>query len=247
MSRKTLLNITSKKKRDDMLSYNGTATAPTLQPSNVLGAYLYSPSMRTKELPGIPEDPNSNARRSSEYTFARGYAERIQLTVSNGNPWQWRRIMVFNKDLDFYPDFTRWSRETTTQGFMRLLTNSSGTATYNQTAALLFEGAFGLDWNDPMIAPIDTKRVKVYSDRLMTINPGSTDGKSMLIKRWYPINKSIVYDDQQQGKSETPALNSTVGRPGAGDFLIIDLFASSGAGTSQIQVQMQGTYYWHER
>jgi len=119
----------------------------------------------------------------------------------------------------------------------------------NVITSLIFRGSVNIDWFSPFNAKVDTSRVSIHSDRTVIINPGNATGSHKLKKMWYPINKNIVYGDDEQGPSINTTPFSTQGRQGLGDVFIFDLYQStvSEGGAAAMGVNHEGTYYWHEK
>ena len=110
MSTRVLLNKTSQKKRDNMLSYtNTTAADPFSTTYSATGAVMRFPVGQTN--PGSeffyiwnatarPAETSEGQRgskldtslRTSESIYAKGLRERITLETNNAAPWEWRRI-----------------------------------------------------------------------------------------------------------------------------------------------------------
>jgi len=182
----------------------------------------------------------------------RGLKETIEIQTSSGVPWQWRRICFTAKALNQTLNFNGYVENS--NGFGRYIYNvNSGTSTdgpvSSALASLLFKGVANIDFIDYRNAPVDNSRVTIMSDTTTIISSGNTVGKMKLYKRWYPMNKNLVYDDDEYGGSKIPRMYSVPAKPGMGDYWIADFF-SSGIGSSssdQLSFSPEATLYWHEK
>ena len=140
MSTRVLLNKTSQKKRDNMLSYtNTTAADPFSTTYSATGAVMRFPVGQTN--PGSeffyiwnatarPAETSEGQRgskldtslRTSESIYAKGLRERITLETNNAAPWEWRRICFTSKDSfgQVDPDTATFFRQTS-NGMVRML------------------------------------------------------------------------------------------------------------------------------
>lgn len=122
---------------------------------------------------------------------------------------------------------------------------------YIRVRDMLFDGQEGVDWSDQFLAKVDTSRVTLHSDRVITINPGNESGKAMTHKYWYPTRKNIVYDDDESGASKGVSYLSVGSKLGMGNLLVYDLVGlvvpPAGPTPASMSFVPQGTYYWHER
>ena len=91
---------------------------------------------------------------------------------------------------------------------------------------LMFKGSAGVDWDTtrPIDARLDTQRIRVVSDRKVNFNPNSEQGRYSLFKRWHPIRRKIIYDQQENGDDMTPNYWSTVSPTSSGNLYIVDFF-----------------------
>ena len=76
--------------------------------------------------------------------------------------------------------------------------NNNGTTQAGQWVDL-FEGAGNVDWADVNSAKVDTRRIDLHYDKTITINSGNSSGVFRTYRRWHPMNKNLVYDDDQDG------------------------------------------------
>lgn len=189
--------------------------------------------------------------RTSSTCYIRGLKEIINIQTSSSVPWQWRRIVFTMKGLvqlfstsgqNFY------YYNLTSNGYRRTVNELTGTPLVT-FANFLFKGAQTVDWDDPMIAAIDTRRVTLKYDRLRTIQSGNATGVIKQFKMWHPCNKNIVYDDDENGGFENTTGTSVVSKAGMGDLIVVDLFKPLGgsSATDTLSFRPNATLYWHEK
>lgn len=263
MSRKSILNLTSIKKKDTMLSYtNVTAAAPfggtvfgigaaTLTGATSAYEFLHIPTARDMFVNNTSTiGPTAmNSLRTSSTCFIRGVAEKIHIQSSTSQPWVWRRIVFYNKGPGFInaaPAGAIPYTELVPQGFVRTVTN------WNQTSSLrdqLFRGKQGVDWTDIFMAPIDTSNFTPAYDKTFTITSCNDAGFNKVYSRWHPVNKNLVYDDDENGIGEDTARISTPGKPGVGDMYIYDILRAEAAATTSdvLLFEPNAVVYWHEK
>jgi len=259
MTQKRVLNTTSRKKRDTMLAYaqtNGSAGGGASGPAQFSGAtgyqvFLWHATGRdnTYNTSGNPGSVFNDAVRTSSTCFMRGLKETVEIQTSTGIPWQWRRICFTVKGFNF----TGSSIETS-YGWQRMLYNinsgsSTDTATYNSVLGVLFKGQSGIDWNTPQITQVDTSRVTLKYDRTFMVSSGNSSGVLRKYNIWMPMNKNLVYDDDEQGEQKATRIFSVDSRAGMGDYYVIDFFFPGiGASSSDaISFNPAATLYWHEK
>lgn len=268
MTNKRILNVTSRKKRDTMLSW----TKKSDSTSNVIGPYimdslpgngggtnvfLWMPTFRDieKGLSGAPATISDTATRTATTCYMRGLKENIEIQTSSGMAWQWRRICFTSKD----PSSVYGSQISvaldTSNGYARYV-RQLASADVNDSAALeilrgiVFRGVLGRDWSSYITAPADNTRVTVKYDRTMTFQSGNQTGVVRKIKMWHPMNSNLVYDDDENGGSSS-YLNgfSTGGKAGMGNYFVMDIFMPGIGATStdKLSFDPQATLYWHEK
>ena len=204
----------------------------------------------------------NQAERTASTIFMRGYSEKIRIQTSSGLPWFWRRICfrakngvftTFNSvDTPSQTNGGKLSFVDTSNGMERLYFNLTINAS-NQTIAdihtVIFRGEVNKDWVDPQTAVIDTTRIDLVSDRRTTIRSGNQSGTVKDTSSWFPVNKNIVYNDDESGETEDSRYLSVQNKQGAGDMFIYDLFTPGTGGTSSdlLQLTSTSTVYWHEK
>lgn len=270
MSKRSILNVTSEKKRDKMLCYtNTTALSPqggttyTQSPAILAGGnsdpYLFawcSTARDNTTSTGSGAHAGTKfdkATRTASECYMVGLSEKIEIQNADGVPWQWRRICFTAKEgtdlaglLAVGSGFSSYTE--TTAGYVRtvnsvLLTDRTG------IYGLIFAGAQSSDWSDPMVAALDRRRLNVKYDKTITIASGNEDGVIRKYTKWHPMRKTLVYDDDESNGSELPIAYSVRNKQGMGDFWVFDFFKPRmGSTTSnQLSFRPETTLYWHER
>lgn len=264
MSTRSLLNKTSRKKRDTMLvRSNTTPTTPAGGTTyanvpavlNAGGTYIF-PWIATWRDNGGAGTIYDDAVRSATTCYMKGLKEKIAVSSNDGTQWLWRRFCFTFKGPIFYaqtqPGYS-FATETS-NGFQRLVNDINNAGATGQTLRgifldYVFRGGNGIDWNNVFTAPLNRDRVTVKYDKTTTISSGNAAGKSVIFNRWHPMNKNLVYDDDEQGNQTLPAAASTEGRKGMGDYYVVDMFVSGPAASSGSQMTFapEATLYWHEK
>lgn len=273
MTRKRLLNTTSRKKRNTMLQWvntnvtNGNTVTIGPGPLVVSGnsaVCIFSPTaMDLSDQNGVIGSIAQQAVRTSTTAYMKGYSEHIRIQTSSGIPWFWRRITFCSKRPQIFNSFQasdtpvqtnsgNLSYVDTTNGLERLYFNLVVNTSDNTLAAIyniLFRGVRGKDWNDVLTAAVDTSRVDLKSDWCTTIKSGNASGTVRDYKKYYPMNKNVVYDDDETGDSEISSYTSVQDKKGMGDYYILDFFytGTGGATSDLLQLTSTSTMYWHEK
>lgn len=265
MSRKSLLNITSEKKRDKMLNItNSTASAQSgsgtyiNQPAVVIGGsgdpalFIWCATARDNTRNTLDTTPGTKfdvSTRTASSCYMVGLKEAIEIQVGDGLPWQWRRICVTLKGKDsfgasltngtsgFYPALE------TSNGYTRLLNQVTGVGTgtgatgdRSRVYALLFQGQYNQDWLDPITAKVDNERLSVKYDKVTSISSGNEDGVIRKYNRWHAMRHNLEYDDDERGGGMTAAGYSVTSKKGMGDYWIIDIFRPRVGSTTSNQL-----------
>lgn len=135
------------------------------------------------------------------------------------------------------------------QRFMMNMQVNNMNNTIGRMEAIIFKGQQGKDWSDPLIAPLDTRQIDVKFDKTWTIRSGNEKGTVAERKLWHPMNKNLVYADDEDGKGELTDYFSVTDKQGMGDYYIYDMFIP-GAGSSSgdyINITPSSTLFWHEK
>lgn len=272
MTKRAILNTTSRKKRNGMLTYSNTATTGSGQGisrgsmyvAGSIGAWVVwnataqSLNVQGSTTPGVIADV---ATRTSTSCYMRGLSEHIRIQTSSGIPWFHRRI-VFCYKAKASPFNTSGGGDTPTllyqpyldgtNGIERLMLNQYVNAMPNTIAAqqeILFKGAQNVDWDDPITAPVDNTRVDLMYDRTFVYRSGNTAGTLREAKVWHSMNKTLVYDDDETGAVEVPQYQAVADKRGMGNCYVLDVIqAGAGASASDLlSMNSSSTLYWHER
>lgn len=191
----------------------------------------------------------NDSERTASSCYMRGLKERIRITTTDGMPWIWRRVCftyrgntISSLASSTNPTFA----ETAPGGFRRLITNWSG---INPLQELMFKGRFNTDWVDPLTAPLDNTRIKVMYDKTINIAAGNEEGCVRVFNRWHAMNKTLLYDDEENGDGKLGSFYSVNNRQGMGDYYVVDfIYSRLGATTSsQMAFSPEATLYWHEK
>nr|QJB18685.1 MAG: capsid protein [Genomoviridae sp.] len=253
MTSRRVLNLSSTKKQDNMIPYNTTSTGgngavgPYGLPYTQVGQFIWCATARDRIGSG---DPNASSLRTSDVCYMRGLKEKILISTNTGLSWRWRRICFTVKNI-VPPVGTPDSLEVSPNGWVRLIANQWATTYGIGMQGLVFRGASGLDWNDVFTAKTDNTRVSIMYDRTRIIKSGNGNGTMISPKLWHPMNKNLVYDNDESGDNETTSTKSTGGKPGMGDYYVMDFIAAGPGGTSAtsdgITFSPEATLYWHEK
>lgn len=264
MTRKRILNVSSRKKHDTMRNYTNLTNVQkggevyvaeqTILDGNQLYALLWCPTSRTLETgsAGNNATVDDKATRTATEVYMRGLKEKIQIQTSSGAPWQWRRVcftLKGNALIDSQKTYAYLAR-LTGNGYMRV-TNSFGfrDETSDQLYQLLFQGQRNIDWHNFFSAKLDTNRVTVKYDKTIIIQSGNASGVMRSYNRWHPMNKTLVYDDDERGGVLDGVAFSVDSKRGMGDYYVCDFIgAGTGSTTSDhLSFDPTATLYWHER
>lgn len=274
MTKKRILNITAQKKRDTMMcwtnSTSATQTGSSTFSSNaaiVIGgtadtnvsAFVWCATQRDNSInsSGQLGTKFAQATRTSSSPYMVGLSEKLEIQCNTGMPWQWRRICFTMKGNPLVPNSNTTgaffaNAVETTNGYMRVMNQVNGNPALNPMYGLLvplFKGQVNSDWVDPMTAPTDNSRLTIKYDKTITLSSGNEDGFIRTYKRWHPMRKTLVYDDDESGGGETAASLSVEGKAGMGDYYVVDFFRArqGSAATDQLSIRPEATLYWHEK
>jgi hypothetical protein len=256
-------DLAARKCEDNLIAtpIDNTGAAQTPGSTNMTAAnqymYIFSPTARTA---GYVTDAGdrvltaSSSERRKTKCFVRGYKETMEMQTTDASVWVWRRIVFstiglaeqFSPELLYFRDDVRGYARTT-------FDLNSGTVEADQYQGMvygrLFDGLEGVDWSSPFTAKTNPQEVRVYSDRTTTLqSPNSDRGTYRNYKNWYPINRSIIYNDDEAGDAAKASNTVAKGTPygNMGDLFVVDFFRSVGPDTAGLQIVPHGKYYWHE-
>jgi len=273
MSKRRLIDATSTKKKDTMIvaSLGGINPDPkaittsgripqfaynTVDSSNV-HMIVFNPTHRFL----VPNNAAYKAYRTSSAPYIRGYLERVELNPTDGATWWWRRVVFAVKSslaVDATTDANLGAQATAGATSYRQVRDLSGESTgnYHDTnvaiQTLMFEGVQGVDWLDPLSAKLDRTRVTIIKDKTRTLSSGNDIGRPRIIRDYTPINKTLVYDDEENGLSMNPAPFSVESKAGIGNIYVVDFLncprpANTGSPGTGITFNPAATLYWHEK
>lgn len=272
LTRRRILNVATTKKQDVRLCFTSLTGlgAPVATPVAADGAIMtgsstnpymmiYSPTMQDKT-PGTTGNELPNYR-DSQTCYMRGYKESIRFNVNNGQTWLWRRVCFTYKGTFLtgtagLPANESVAWEVAPNGWTRPVNNTYATGTSGIAGRVLgemFKGRENIDWRDLFTATLDPDRVNVKYDKFRTLRNtgGNADFRTHAFKIWHPMNANLIYDDDEEGQTNTSGIVSTTGNRSMGDYYIIDMFQCARNGTSATTDQLlftpTGTLYWHEK
>jgi hypothetical protein len=252
-----------------MLAWKGDLDAPsptfeqgfTVVPASNGGeAYCWIATARTIETDTGSGQANVNddATRTATHCYIRGLKERIEISSSSDDAWRWRRIVFSFKGDDLINDTVipglqvqPWLE--TSAGYVRVvprITNTSHGPTERFRVRLhehLFKGVFNKDWDNVMNAKLTTEHVNIISDKIVQIKSGNGKGVFRTVKQWQPINKTLIYNDFEEGGSKTPSALSANANGSVGDIYVMDFFEPLVTGAQSLRFWPQASLYWHER
>lgn len=272
MPRKKILDLTSRKKRNGMLSFSNTDTGGNQQSvqsgtafvkgtTGTIGYFLFQ--VTAQNLAATAGGSNlliNTPERTASTCYMRGFSEHLRIQTSSGVPWYHRRICFTSRGGSAFtqiaagdtPIQASGNSIDTSNGMQRLWLNSSVNAQPNTIAAqyaYLFKGVSGIDWSDVILAPVDNERVDLKFDKTWLIRSGNALGTVIERKLWHPMNKNLVYDDDESGEGMSSSYFSTDSKLGMGDYYILDLIQPGlgGNATDLLNIYSNSTLYWHEK
>jgi len=267
--KRRVLNVSTRKKRDVMLPQAGSINTPgnlggtriVAQPMSTAGQYfsahfIWCATARANEDGGFdgPSNINQEASRTATDCYIRGVKENISIQTHGAASWFWRRIVftMFGDNQLRADDgnvHVPYNSSDDT-GVTRLVGRFDADNTFSENIqSLVFRGVEGSDWIDPITAPLDTRRIKIVRDVKQNIRSGNDFGTTKNMKRWYPINKTLRYNEEQKGGHQTGSLLSSLDSTSMGDLYIYDIFQNARHASEQdwIDFSPEATLYWHER
>jgi len=254
MSRKSILNLTSVKKRDTMLSWRITndteqgQVGSGLVPAAVGGTFVWCATARDLRL---GESDFRQAHRAQPSIYCVGLKELMEIQTATDHMWVHRRIIFAIKDVFLQqdaPGAAQTAYENLSNGWARMMKNTRGAPLNTYIAALIFRGKQDVDWNNYHNAPVDNTRVTILRDTKSEFKSGNGQAIRKVVKTWIPIRKTIVYDDDEGLNSDAKVSFSVRSKRGLGDVFIVDYFdCVTPASGGQLVVNPCATMYWHER
>jgi len=272
MGRRRILNITSRKKQDSMRSMYATpfGVESTLGPIIMTGdndyEFLWVATARDNVISGTEPGVFQQSQRTATSCYMRGLSEKWEISTGSPQPWQHRRIVFtytgdqIYRTNDVGPDIPEGDGvgavfKELSSGYARAfvdlhdVSDSRSVFIGEHLRDLVFKGTRGKDWQSFMTAGTDNRRIKIISDK--TTNIRSANDRGIISKRrfWIPMNRTLVYDDDENGASTHNSPFSVDHGNTLGDVYIYDMFISGLGGNEddELQLNAQATLYWHER
>ncbi|QCX35060.1 capsid protein [Blackfly genomovirus 2] len=271
MSKKSLLNLTARKKRDTMMPLTnttptGAGNASVLADATYVngvsgGEYLWCPTGRAPSIKTGPAGSVVNqATRTATTCFMRGVKETLKISTSSNIPWFHRRICFCSKDTTFrYYQASDTPQNTATpvvqnpvrgyvRGWINQQVNNAGNTT-SAWEALIFKGTYAVDWDNLSTALVDTARIDVKFDKTTVIRSDNERGTVITRNYWHGMNKNLVYDDDEIADVTSGAVFSVDDKRGMGDYYVYDIFipGTGGVAGDLLKVDSTTTLYWHEK
>nr|QVW56493.1 MAG: capsid protein [Gemycircularvirus] len=265
-TKKRILNVTSTKKRNTMLSWSNTTSSGASATIAVGSAFVNAPTSGLFVFCPTAQSFNSDslarnqASRSATTCYMVGFSEHIRIQTSSGLPWFHRRICFTTRGTTFFNNASASDTPTqstapyvsTSNGYERLWLNGFVNAqgqTISGQYGLLFRGVQGQDWNDPITAFVDRTRVDVKFDKTYKISSGNSNGVVRERKLFHSMRHNLVYDDDEAGSGESTSVYSVDNKQGMGDYFVVDIIQAGIGGTSSdlLSINATSTLYWHEK
>jgi hypothetical protein len=255
MTPRRVRNIAARKKNDTIFgaTQNDVQSEGTVTLVAGTNYYMWCPTWRQRR----PASTDEHVRANQE-VFMRGIKDRVMVSaafslvhrrvcfwsheriddarpftfedpdVIDGNPYQRRNLVALYPNLD------------------------------EELFEMLFKGTVNRDYseNSRWDTPLDNKRVKVVYDKQYTVTPnyqpgdGAQFGKTTTRKFWHPINRTIMYDDDEEGADVNGSGWSARTPESLGNYYVMDIFSTGQAidgSTDAVGSFMpESTTYWHE-
>jgi len=268
-SKKRMINMLSRKKRDTMLSaaFSGSNPSPEspVTPGTPLQMTANSPTNGRVHMTFtnvshrylVPNNSAYTAYRTATNTYVKGFSQTYTIIPNNESAWWHRRIMFATKEIYSTVEI---QQSIGVQPFLGSTTNlpmrDLGNITEgpyndlrNNILGELFAGTPGVDWISPFRAKTDRTRISVISDRSFNYSSANDTAKPRIIKTYDAINKSVVYSDVENGLSMNPSPLSVDSKRGIGNIYVVDFYfcPSPEDDGVDLTVSSQSTYYWHEK
>lgn len=271
VTRRRILNITSQKKRDNMLQ----VWQPSLLPGERIRTeggpvsitavsgpnwiFLWHATGRTNQnVPGVYGDKNDISTRTAQNCFIRGLKESYHWDGSDSYPFIHRRIVFSFYGTELVRDRTsaeqgRYFENNDLHGYTRSTTivqngsNTPGNWPRNNLVDLVYAGTEDIDWFDLTTAKTDNKRVRIISDKRRTMISHNDQSVFRVNKTWTPINKTLMYNDEENAGGRNMSHYSADTRASVGDIYVMDVVQLPVNFSATITMNIQSTLYWHER
>ena len=260
MSRRSVLNVTSEKKKNRMfpltVDVHGGASptgAISLSPSRSAWVSCFQASSLSKS----SDTSTVEGDRTEDTVFHVGYREDIEFRLTGLSTWQWRRVVFRMKgdtiqkmyDEGMSGDAANGAQlawrgtkedESYARGYKRVLGRISG-STADSLAGLIFEGKVNVDWRSVFEAPLNRRAIDVVHEETKMMTSRNPAGECFTLKRYYSGGKNMYYSPDGSFVEDS--------KPGLGDLYVADFLRCviASQGTDTFTMVPIGTLYWHER
>lgn len=247
MSRRHILNITSQKKQDTMISVNAISPITVGGYVGTTAQLLFCPTYRNRDADSTGANEDPQAGRTSQHTYAKGIREKIFFTTAGGSPVRWRRI-IFSTKNDLFSIVNKYQFSSGVGVRSRPVLALSGTE-IGTLQAECFEGTPTTDYIGSLDGKLDPDKVTIHKDMNMVINPGNSNGSTKMMNFYHPLEKNLTYRDNEVGNESSSSPFAEQRGKGLGNVFIWDIFEVVVSTTPETQVQFlpNTTYYWHEK
>lgn len=252
-SRRTLLNITSQKKRDTLVPTHYLSSSWSLGGITIEGGsgngtqpFLFCPTARPLSI----TDNKAQNSRTSTTPYYRGYAETVRISTVTDKPWTWRRVVFASNAIKHASDSVRNWYDAAPYGITRAIHPLVGTNVIPYIQGECFQGTVSVDFVDYTSGMLNRDRIRVISDRTVTLFSGNASGIQRVFKNWYPLSRTMIYDDREDGDVKTSNPYSVAASKATlADVYVLDFFkpASNATSSDKLYFEPQGCIYWHER
>jgi len=272
MTRRKILDMTSKKKRDTRLlttnlritggGNNEYFPAPAqLNSANGTVISIHCPTAMDRNFAGLQGGGHGEipSYRTQSDVYMKGYSDKYRFTFADGAPWRHRRITFTLKGTALIKYDTasgnpsaqqglRLYAELNPAGWTRTLNNIAGSAAGSALVTYLFKGSNGADWRDIFTAKTDNTSLTIKSDRTRYLKSDNDNVHSSQYGFYDKLESSFYYDDDEDGQNSSDTYNHRLGKPGMGDYYVVDIIecVNPAAGV-QAQLDISSTLYWHEK
>jgi len=254
MTKRTVVNIASTKKRDTLL-HSGLLAADLTTRQSAVGTalnystYCWCPTWRDGNLLVAPNV------RNSDLVYYKGLSERITVTATTDTQWKWRRIVFESKGNR--PTSADVALTTSGAGYRRLFKPlpPAGTTSVGLKNEL-FAGVEGSDWSTIWTAKT-SNLFKIHYDKTFSISSKTSAAHQRTLRFYHPFNRNFRYEEDEQGDSKSFGTWSARGTSNMGDIFVVDFIgdvygvAPSGGPPAVtpdwIDVRAESTIYWHEK
>lgn len=244
---------------DQRTSANGAITMDT-----TVFAMMWCPTYMNLEQQ-TPVSADTNHIRERTDIFFRGFSEKWSLAIGAAVNIFWRRIMFWSNDR--YDIAAPIQSSVSTDTYFRPLRPMQFEAGEpdRPIIELLFRGEQGLDWTQYINAPVDTKRIRLVSDKttklqakIAVTNISEDDeltgvGYERRSKSAF-VNKSLTYADEEAGPYDNSSPWVSTGGRSMGNLYVFDLFSYQLGNHRDADPVLprpvfgcDAVVYWHER